>query len=328
LPNIPVEDKIKAGLFVCCAEPNELLEFVQPEWNQQAGLPVEDKLVIIKAELTAVFPWKDDLSEGVDHKLFCRSFFTQPDLFLRLRPGKEVIVKEKLTRAGIAFRQINTNCLALANASKIDEVIVLNEEAVIQDYNSQRIGDWMVSATSHQKSAIKKVWDCCAGSGGKSIMAFDKISNSKLTVSDVRPSILNNLKQRFETAGIKKYHPFVVDLAKPIPSASLTPQHLIIADVPCTGSGTWGRTPEQLVFFDEQQIARYSEMQKKIVGHVIPFLQPGGSLLYITCSVFKKENEEVVAFICDTGKLKLQQMELLKGYEQKADTLFAALFTA
>jgi 16S rRNA (cytosine967-C5)-methyltransferase len=48
--------------------------------------------------------------------------------------------------------------------------------------------------------------------------------------------------------------------------------------------------------------------------------------LYITCSVFKKENEEVVEFIQGNSELELIKMELLKGYDKKADTMFAALF--
>jgi len=48
--------------------------------------------------------------------------------------------------------------------------------------------------------------------------------------------------------------------------------------------------------------------------------------LYITCSVFKNENEEVVKFISEQLSLQLLNMEYLKGYNQKADTLFTALF--
>jgi 16S rRNA (cytosine967-C5)-methyltransferase len=48
-------------------------------------------------------------------------------------------------------------------------------------------------------------------------------------------------------------------------------------------------------------------------------------LLYITCSVFKKENEEVVELIKKQFDLKVEKMELIKGYDKKADTLFAAL---
>jgi 16S rRNA (cytosine967-C5)-methyltransferase len=55
-------------------------------------------------------------------------------------------------------------------------------------------------------------------------------------------------------------------------------------------------------------------------------LKKNGWLLYITCSVFKKENEDVVEFTRSNSGLELIEMELLKGYEEKADTMFAALF--
>jgi 16S rRNA (cytosine967-C5)-methyltransferase len=56
-------------------------------------------------------------------------------------------------------------------------------------------------------------------------------------------------------------------------------------------------------------------------------LRAGGFLVYITCSVFKNENEEVVEFIQEQLSLQLINMEYLKGYDQKADSLFTALFT-
>jgi 16S rRNA (cytosine967-C5)-methyltransferase len=46
------------------------------------------------------------------------------------------------------------------------------------------------------------VWDCCAASGGKSILVKDTLNSIQLTVSDIRQSILNNLQQRFAVAGI------------------------------------------------------------------------------------------------------------------------------
>ena len=217
--------------------------------------------------------------------------------------------------------------------------------------NSQRVGEFIKSKIENRKSKIK-VWDCCAASGGKSIMAYDLIPQIELTVSDIRPSIVHNLNNRLAEAGIKNYRSFVVDLS-PSPKgriekrspnseggrekASRTSQHinlstnqlfdLIIFDAPCSGSGTWSRTPEQLYFFKPEDITRYSNLQKKIASNVIPLIKQGGRLLYITCSVFKKENEEVVEFIKKQSGLTLVKMELLKGYDKKADTLFAALFT-
>jgi 16S rRNA (cytosine967-C5)-methyltransferase len=100
---------------------------------------------------------------------------------------------------------------------------------------------------------------------------------------------------------------------------------LIICDAPCTGSGTWSRTPEQLYYFREKKIDEYSSLQKKIVSNVIPHLANGGYLCYITCSVFKKENEIVVDFIQEKFNLEIIRIEVLKGYDKKADTMFAAL---
>ena len=55
-------------------------------------------------------------------------------------------------------------------------------------------------------------------------------------------------------------------------------------------------------------------------------LKNGGYFVYITCSVFEKENEEVVEFIEKNTSLQLMEMEYLEGYDKKADTLFTALF--
>jgi 16S rRNA (cytosine967-C5)-methyltransferase len=157
-------------------------------------------------------------------------------------------------------------------------------------------------------------------------MTFDIGPKLKLTVSDTRESILANLKKRFSNAGIKDYKSLIVDLSQNKSEIKNLKSEIIIADVPCSGSGTWSRTPEQLYFFQERKIEDYSNLQKKIVSNAIAQLQPGGSFVYITCSVFKKENEEVAMYIKENFHLRLKQMEVLKGYDKKADSMFVALF--
>ena len=325
--NTTTEEKIVTALFLCSRESTEVLAALKPEWNEKIELPFSEKLLIINYSLltAAVFPWKEELSDKIDHEKFSASFYVQPDLFLRLRPGKEKRVTQKLQDAGIDFKMISETCLALPNASKIDEVIELDKEAVIQDYNSQNTGELIKSEILNLRSEIF-LWDCCAGSGGKSIMIHDIDPTIELTVSDVRETILANLKKRFERAGIRKYKSFVADIQDKNFKPQTTNFKLIIADVPCSGSGTWSRTPEQLYFFNENEIEKYSSLQKKIVSNVIPQLQSGGSFIYITCSVFKKENEEVVDFIEQNFHLQLKQVEVLKGYDMKADSMFVAVF--
>jgi 16S rRNA (cytosine967-C5)-methyltransferase len=297
-------------LHACSPAAEELREHLQPA--QPVTIPITD-----------IFPWQEALTEGIDYKAFCFYFLVQPDLFLRLRPGKEQVVKVKLQQANMPFKEITATCLALSNASKVDTVIDIDTEAVIQDYSSQRIGEFL-----KQIPKPIKVWDACAGSGGKAILTYDLLKPIDLTISDVRDNILINLNKRFTKAGIKNYNAFIADLVTLKQKIPFGPFDLIIADVPCSGSGTWSRTPEQLFYFNTTEIDRYSVLQKKIVDQVIPHIKPGGFLLYITCSVFKKENEDLVQYIKDQHGLRLLNMQLLKGYDQKADTMFVALFTA
>jgi 16S rRNA (cytosine967-C5)-methyltransferase len=329
LQDEPSEERILAGLLLCSIETNEMLQQLKPEWDRAVTLSIEEKCSILNAQFSTlnVFPWKEELSDGVDHEKFSESFFVQPNLFLRPRPGYENSVKEKLSDAEIKFDEISSDCLSLPNATKIEKIVELDKEAVVQDYSSQKTGALIKSAISNLQSEIK-VWDCCAGSGGKSLLAIDLNPEIDLTVSDSRKSIIFNFKKRFASAGIKNYKSFVTDLADP--HSPFTTHHspfdLIICDAPCTGSGTWGRTPEQLYFFDEKKIGQYSSLQKKIISNTIPQLKAGGYFLYITCSVFKKENEGNADFIKKEFHLEIVKMELLKGYDKKADSLFAALF--
>lgn len=57
-------------------------------------------------------------------------------------------------------------------------------------------------------------------------------------------------------------------------------------------------------------------------------LKKGGYFIYITCSVFGQENEEVVDHLCQHTNLQLISSNYLRGMGQKADTLFTALFGA
>ena len=219
----------------------------------------------------------------------------------------------------------------LPNGFKVEDHFTPDREVVIQDYSSQQIATFLRFPDRDPAlagpSQPQFFWDACAASGGKSILAHDLYPQMDIFVSDIRESILHNLKQRFAQAGIKKYHPFLADLTKALPPASAMGADLILADVPCTGSGTWGRTPEDLWFFDPQKIARYAEIQKAIIDRIAPHLLSGSRLVYSTCSVFKKENEEITTLIRDVHGLRQEKMENIKGYDQRADTMFAAAFS-
>lgn len=327
LQQCTVEEKLLAGLFLCHRSSNDLLQHLKPEWNDVIETAFEKKLQLLNNEVhaAAVFPFTDALSAGIDVEAFAFSHLQQPDLFLRIRPGRKETVVHQLKSADVSFQVKGDATIALPNTTKIEELIMLNKDAVVQDYSSQRVGELLKSLPPQTFHPKPSVWDCCAASGGKSIMAKDILGDIDLTVSDVRESILLNLKKRFAEAGIKNYNSKVIDLSHSPFTIHYSPFDLIIADVPCSGSGTWGRTPEQLSFFKQESIETYSALQKKICFNAGTKLKPGGYFLYITCSVFAKENETNVQWLQDELNLNLMKQELLIGYTQKADTMFAAL---
>lgn len=170
------------------------------------------------------------------------------------------------------------------------------------------------------------VWDVCAASGGKSILLWDLIGPFDLTVSDSRASILSNLSTRFSEAGIQGYKKFVADLTRPVSFEGNKKFDLMVVDAPCTGSGTWGRTPEQLVFFEQEKIGEYVQLQRQILTNSLPHLKPGGRLVYITCSVFKEENEGNVKWLEENFSLTCLGSGSIEGYTKRADSLYSAFF--
>jgi 16S rRNA (cytosine967-C5)-methyltransferase len=197
----------------------------------------------------------------------------------------------------------------------------MNQQVVVQDINSQKVVPLLLNVFS--MSDTFSVWDCCAASGGKAIQLHDLFPDSKLLVSDIRSSILNNLQERFRQAGIHTYTAQLLDLSKAV---SMDDQFdVIVADVPCSGSGTWSRTPEQLRCFSANQIKDYVVLQQKILTNVLPSLKAGGYLLYSTCSVFRDENESQIKWLEEKFQLKTIDSGLLLEKKLSSDILYAAL---
>jgi 16S rRNA (cytosine967-C5)-methyltransferase len=332
LPSVPVEERLLAGLFLCHALPNDLLGYFRPEWDQHTALDVEEKLTLCRAagldlRVSDIFPWKAELSAGIDHYAFCLSFLRQPDLFLRIRPGYEKTVLDKIGSSAV-FMPPST--VRLPNGFRVEDLLTPDKEVVVQDFSSQRVAPFIQEAFPHSGTRpTPSVWDACAASGGKSLLVHDLFPDAKLTVSDIRESILRNLRGRFHTAGITKYSAFIADLtSEPAGKARPTGRHdsydLIIADVPCSGSGTWARTPEELYFFKPEKIGLYRHRQEKIAAGLSKHLEKNGTLLYCTCSVFKRENEQMSEWISASFGGKINRQECIKGYGEGADSMFAA----
>lgn len=312
-----------AALYLCGQRPKAFYSYFPEEWNEWP----ED--VTARAEnlnqwdiscnLDELFPDAPLFSEGIDVADWKSGLLSQPHLFLRMRISKEA-AERKLASSGLSYEWLGEDCLVLPNGSPV-ETIFKPIEFVVQDASSQATGAFF-KATKGQHW-----WDCCSGAGGKSLMLTDQQKGLNLLVTDVRKSILENLKMRFRQYNLESPATDVVDTSDTAAVAALIGERRfdgIICDVPCSGSGTWARTPEQAYFFDRETLSDFSARQKAILQNVANYLKPQGRILYITCSVFKAENEEVVEEIASKTGLKIQQMQLVNGLSRQADSLFIA----
>lgn len=318
----PPRERLAMGEFLCHEE-SAVVQYYLPEYHPYISEGVTQKIKMLEEgtpfRLVDVFPFLPHLSQSIDQEAFLQSLFIQPDLFIRLRPGHEQAVLAYLNTAGVPVERLSSYTLALPNGTALDRLPHIRGKYEVQDRSSQQ------TVSYFEPGAGEQWWDACAGSGGKSLLLKDNYPAVNLLVSDMRGSILRNLDERFDAAGISDYRRKLIDLAGD-PDVILGGEQFdgIILDAPCSGSGTWGRTPEMMTSFDGKRIPHFAALQKKITGNAVKYLKQGKPLVYITCSVFAEENEGVVSYLEKNCGLVPDRMEMLHGYRHRADTMFVA----
>ena len=195
----------------------------------------------------------------------------------------------------------------------------------VQDLSSQFLCSKISIEENH------KVWDICCGAGGKSLN-LSSHKKGKFYLSDIRPSILKNAESRMNKMHYDaKYAEIDISFHTDnlrFDNEKVNYAHFdtIIADVPCSGSGTWFRTPEHFMNFDYDSIVNYTNRQKVIVENVVPFLKIGGILYYMTCSVFEEENTNMKQWIIDNFSVSLQNEIMFDGIRHRSDAMYMASF--
>lgn len=331
---LTLEEQVLIGFLLTHEFDNGYLHTIGPDWLDYIADPVAVKLVRIQQEfpsfdLQSIFSFSAFLSEGINSIEFATHHLHKPSFFLRLRPGKTETVVSALKQSDIVFTLSGEYTLRVRGNVDIEKSVQLGVHCIVQDISSQQTAN----SLKMLPVAPVSIWDACAGSGGKSIMAADLYPWASLYVSDIREDILEELERRFELAKIVPSKIFCTDLEHSLSTqvaySNLPPEgvDLIIADVPCSGSGTWVRSPEWLRIFDVELIAEYKKKQISIVSNLVKHLKPGGYFYYITCSVFSAENEEVVDHIQHVLGLRPIDIQLISGIETGGDHLYTALFT-
>lgn len=325
MPDSKLEEIIRTALFLCNNPEKHTAAFFPdyPETILSASIAAKIQFLAekdIAVNVPAIFPSQLSLSEGINTAEWLLSMWHQPQLFIRIRKEKNAIIK-KLEAENIVFSFVGDHCIALHNGTAVDKILP-SDWYVVQDASSQETGRFF------QPKKKENWYDCCSGAGGKSLLLKDMEPSVTITVSDVRESILHNLRLRFNQYGYAAPKSYCLDVSDirqlKLQLGSQQFDH-IIADVPCSGSGTWARTPEQLYFFDPQFVTEISKKQAAILHNVANQVKAGGRICYITCSVFQAENENVVAAAIKDTTLEIESMQIINGLTKQADSMFVAV---
>jgi 16S rRNA (cytosine967-C5)-methyltransferase len=100
----------------------------------------------------------------------------------------------------------------------------------------------------------------------------------------------------------------------------------VLVDAPCTGAGLWRRSPDLRRRTSESDLDIAVEQQRKILGSATRLVKPGGRLVYATCSILPRENEEQMDwFLSNHSEFKCAEKLRLFPHEHGTDGFFAAV---
>jgi len=161
--------------------------------------------------------------------------------------------------------------------------------ASVQDAAAQVAAPWLLAEGGH------RVLDACAAPGGKTAHLLELAPAGATVVAiDTSPERAATITANLARLGLDATV-MVGDASKPQDWWDSVPFDRILVDAPCSATGVIRRHPDIKHLRRESDIDTTADLQVGILDALWPLLAPGGRLLYVTCSVLRQENDDVVA---------------------------------
>ena len=169
------------------------------------------------------------------------------------------------------------------------------------------------------------VLDCCAAPGGKSFAAAIAMQNrGSITSCDIHEHKISLIEKSAARLGISIVKARQADASK-FYDEFASAFDAVIADVPCSGLGVIRKKPD-IRYKDLAPTQRLPAVQAAILENVSRYVRPGGTLLYSTCTVLRRENEDVAnAFLQNHPEFSLEPFALPEGLDAKTDGMLTLL---
>ena len=224
--------------------------------------------------------------------------FSSPPICLNLINPSEFHIKNKNHKLFKAFKFIGDNCVVLPDDIKLNSVLGLEQgDFYIQNISAQYIKDIIKLLPL---GANIEVLDACCGVGGKAIAANQVLrSNASITALDNNSTQIKIFKENIKKYNIEIKEVICDDLNK----FSGQKFDLIMLDAPCSASGNIRKYPELHFRTNKEELEKLNKLQAELINSAFKLLRPGGFLIYMTCSIFKSENDLTIAkFLASNDK--------------------------
>ena len=179
----------------------------------------------------------------------------------------------------------------------------------VQDEASQLVGE--IVAPPPRATVV----DACAGAGGKTLALGAALAGKgRIVAYDVDEKKLAELRRRTRRAGLANVQAIsVVDGVPPQQAAR------VLVDAPCSGLGVLRRNPEARWRLTPDEVAAFPSKQLALLEKYAPLCEPGGRLIYATCTFLRAEDEGVVeAFLSRHDQFRVMAAKEILGSERAA----------
>ena len=220
-------------------------------------------------------------------RLICRHGQTQPMLTVRIA-SKDA--EAELAEAGI---ELTPGELLTAARTVVSGDVTSTEAFKEGRVRLQDEGSQLVAEIAGRGDAVRTILDCCAAPGGKTLILAERNPAARVVACESSAERLAQMRKRLEGMGDR----IECRLADATALEEDGAFDLVLADVPCSGTGTLGRNPEIRHRLKVEDLARQAERQGAILAAALRAVRAGGRVVYSTCSLEPEENEFVVAAV-------------------------------
>lgn len=262
--------------------------------------------------------WVDEFGLEITEKMLQDFLKTHP-MTVRFKTSHmdQQMILDSLLRQGVTVRP----AVYLPYAYEISDYNYLQALEAFQKgwIYIQDISSMLVAEAADPKSGDYVV-DLCAAPGGKSLHVSDKMGDfGMVEARDLTPAKVALIQDNIQRWNLINITAMQAD-ATVYDGGIEAKADIVIADVPCSGMGVIGKKPDIKYNLSSAQLDDLTLLQKKILHNAAAYVRPGGTLIYSTCTIGRKENQDNLKWFTDNYPFELDSLNSYLPEELHCET--------